>query len=331
MRLHTALLAGSLAGLGGAGYAQTIDHSAGFAAHGDLAANGDTAFVGGGARLTDMGTVMGTVGATSSLYSAVPVNVTRFTSAFTFQILNGRDNGSDGFTFVVQNDGPAALGGGGGFLGYGARSDAGNPGVTNSVALKFDLHQNTLDGRTDPSNSSTGLFTDAQAPSGGVDLLPSGINLHSQDPFAVNLDYGNGLLNVTISDLTTNAAASQSYAVDIPATVGGSTAYVGFTGATGLGTATQDIQTWTFASASVPESSDLALAGGRPEQPPFPLRRLRLASLPGRALCLVGRDVRLVLQRHPDVVQAVQQPVPAKRVHVKVRRQALLVRDSLAL
>ncbi len=53
-------------------------------------------------------------------------------------------------------------------------------------------------------------------------------------------------LNVTITDTITNASASQSYAVNIPSYVGGSYAYVGFTGATGGLTAVQSIKNWTF-------------------------------------------------------------------------------------
>ena len=54
-------------------------------------------------------------------------------------------------------------------------------------------------------------------------------------------------LRVTLTDTSTAASAMQSYAINIPATVGGNTAYVGFTGATGGATATQEILTWTYA------------------------------------------------------------------------------------
>ena len=53
-----------------------------------------------------------------------------------------------------------------------------------------------------------------------------------------------------------NAAFTTSWPIDIPATVGGNTALVGFTGATGLYTITQIID-WTFSTT-----------GGTPPPPP---------------------------------------------------------------
>src|SRR5262249_47226496 len=44
-------------------------------------------------------------------------------------------------------------------------------------------------------------------------------------------------------------SAKQTYAVNIPSFVGGSTAFVGFTGGTAAVTSTQDILSWTFLPA----------------------------------------------------------------------------------
>src|SRR5205085_12378329 len=82
---------------------------------------------------------------------------------------------------------------------------------------------------------------------GAIDLTPANLDLHSGDVFQVNMSYDGTTLSVTVKDTKTGASASQSYTVDIPATVGGGTAYVGFTGGTGGLTATQDVLTWTFA------------------------------------------------------------------------------------
>jgi hypothetical protein len=75
--------------------------------------------------------------------------------------------------------------------------------------------------------------------------LPSNLDMHSGDPFTVTLTYNGTTLSETITDNSSGASFSTSYAVDIPTIVGGSTAFVGFTGATGGLTANQDIQTWT--------------------------------------------------------------------------------------
>ena len=77
-------------------------------------------------------------------------------------------------------------------------------------------------------------------------MSPSGIDLHSGHNFRVSIAYAGGTLYVTIRDLVSNVMAQQSYAVDIASVVGGNTAFVGFTGATGTQTATQDILNWGF-------------------------------------------------------------------------------------
>ena len=57
-------------------------------------------------------------------------------------------------------------------------------------------------------------------------------------------------LTLTITDQVTTASFTTSAAINIPATVGGNTAYVGFTGGTGGSSATQKILTWTFSNSA---------------------------------------------------------------------------------
>ena len=61
-----------------------------------------------------------------------------------------------------------------------------------------------------------------------------------------NLTYDGTTLKLTLTDLATMATWSHPFTINIPATVGGNTAYVGFTGGTGTRTATQHILSWTF-------------------------------------------------------------------------------------
>ncbi len=58
--------------------------------------------------------------------------------------------------------------------------------------------------------------------------------------------YNGTTLTMTITDTVTNATFTTSWAINIPATVGGNTAFVGFTAGTGGQTATQEIITWTY-------------------------------------------------------------------------------------
>jgi hypothetical protein len=47
------------------------------------------------------------------------------------------------------------------------------------------------------------------------------------------------------------ASATQTYSVNIPSIVGGTTAYVGFTAGTGGLSATQEILDWNYAAAGI--------------------------------------------------------------------------------
>ena len=162
-----------------------------------------------------------------------PVNIQAFNTDFKFKITNPA---ADGFTFTVQNMGPTAVGFDGGSLGYG--------GIGESVAVKFDIFQNT----GDPSNDSTGIFVDGAAPFGptSIDLTGSGINLHSGDEMDATINYAGAALTLTITDMVTHASWTHPFVVNIPAIVGGNTAYVGFTGGTGGQSSTQQILNWTF-------------------------------------------------------------------------------------
>lgn len=203
--------------------------------------NWGPAFLGSVCRLTDKGQ-----SEASSVYFKTTQQVTSFTNSFDFQILSGNQgdgnvpgsgNLADGFTFVFQRAGLTALGTAGGNLGYSTMP-------TPSMAIKFDVVQNG----GDPSNSCTGLFMGGASVNGGTDLLPNNINLRSQDHFRVDMTYTVPNLTVTITDLDTHATAQQHYNIDIPATLGASTAFVGFSASTGLGTSATDISRWVYKS-----------------------------------------------------------------------------------
>ena len=61
-----------------------------------------------------------------------------------------------------------------------------------------------------------------------------------------HITYDGTTLNLTITDLVTMATCTQPFTINIPATVGGSTAYVGFTGGTGGYGSTQQILSWSY-------------------------------------------------------------------------------------
>ncbi len=79
-----------------------------------------------------------------------------------------------------------------------------------------------------------------------VDLTGSGLDLTSGDTFSAHISYDGKTLYLTLRDLVTGATAVRSFPIDIAKTVGGSTAYVGFTGGSGGVGASQKIMSWTY-------------------------------------------------------------------------------------
>ena len=185
--------------------------SNGFANFG-LALNGVASVAGTRLQLTDGG-----VNESGSAFYATPVNIQQFTSDFLFQLSNAE---ADGMTFVIQRAGASALGDSGGGLGYGT-------GIGNSVAVKFDLYNNGGEGA-----NSTGLYINGAVPTvPSVDLASHGIDLHNGSTYHAQLSYDGSNLALTLTDASNPAATfSTAFRIDIPGTIGGTTAFVGFAG-----------------------------------------------------------------------------------------------------
>jgi hypothetical protein len=127
-------------------------------------------------------------------------------------------------------------------------------------------------------HSSTGLATNGNFTGPNFDLggttgidFNAGAQATPRHVFQATLTYSGTTLTETIKDLNTGATFGPvTYNVNIPQIVGGSTAFVGFTGGTGGLNANQDIQTWTYAtggttvidhSAGFASNSDLQANG----------------------------------------------------------------------
>jgi hypothetical protein len=106
--------------------------------------------------------------------------------------------------------------------------------------VKFDTFNNAGEGV-----NSTGFYTNGAAPTvPALDLTPSGVDLHSGDVMHAHLTYDGATLTLTLTD----AIFIGSQAIDIPGTVVGNTAFVGFTAGTGGTVSTQSILNWTYAA-----------------------------------------------------------------------------------
>jgi len=159
-----------------------------------------------------------------------PINKTKNLARRSTQLAENKDFGKKQGGRGVPPVAPAF----GGSLGY--------RHIDNSVAIKFDLFNDAGEG-----SDSTGIYIDGALPTvPSVDLTGSGINLHSGDTMNAQLTYDGTTLTLTLTDLVTLATWSHPFPINIPATVGGNTAYVGFTAGTGSSTATQQILNWTF-------------------------------------------------------------------------------------
>jgi hypothetical protein len=216
-----------------------INFSSGFPSATGLQLNGATKVNANSLELTDGGSYEA-----GSAFWTTPVNIQSFTTNFTFQLTSAT---ADGFTFTIQDAGTTALGNLGGGLGYGVNPNGGTTGgIGKSVAIKFDIYSNSGEG-----SDSTGIFTNGAAPTNpAISLTSSGIVLSSGDTISAQLVYNGTTLTLTLTDTVTNKTFTQAFTINIPSTVGANTAYVGFTGGTGGGTAIQNIKTWTLTSGT---------------------------------------------------------------------------------
>ncbi len=191
----------------------------------------------------------------SSLWWYAPVNIQQFTSSFKF-VPNGQN-----FAFVVQNN-VSADGNGTGFN-SGAGCEAGfyqafepSPIPNHLLALELDSYSPlTLNGSF--TYSSAQIYSANQSPclpndngpgyvpitkfsTYPVNLTAGQQNTTTGDTYSVGLTYDGSTLTMRMYDVTTGGSCpgaqcyTYAWTTDIPALVGKSTAYVGFTGATGL-------------------------------------------------------------------------------------------------
>ena len=173
----------------------------------------------------------------SSYWFNTPQNVTNFVANFTYTDVSG--GGADGIVFALQNSGTNALGGGGGALGFG--------GITNAAGDAFNIYGGNSGSGTQYNTSFTG----------GPALTPTTpmVDITSKNPINVTLSYrqADGAMVETLHDTVTNGTLTKVYRnIDISAAVGGSTAFLGFTGGTGGVNAQQTITNFNFTTGNAP-------------------------------------------------------------------------------
>jgi hypothetical protein len=197
-----------------------------------------------------------------------------FETSFRFQISDtkGLGPGADGFAFVIQNAGPAALAGrgaSGGFaFGHNVR-DQNRPGIENSLAVFFDTFQN----ESDASDNSVSICTNGSK--GQMRWPPPqlAINARLRVEFKdasiheARIRYEPPMMRVEIDGNTVLESP-----VDLGRMVGqDGMAYVGFTASTGEGFENHDILSWQYSSRTVAVDSSISFA--------------RFDCMPSKSLC----------------------------------------------
>ncbi|HWD91376.1 MAG TPA: chitobiase/beta-hexosaminidase C-terminal domain-containing protein [Verrucomicrobiae bacterium] len=158
----------------------------------------------------------------------VPIN--GFVATFTYQDVGGSPgNDADGFSFDLQESGPAYIGAGGGSLSLDA--------LTPSANWELNLYTPNGIGIVYQTDGATGNY------------VPTGsINVSSGDPINFTIVYAaGGAVQETLFDTVTRASFTTNYNVaDIATLLGSSTAYVGFTTTDGGVASTQIVSNFVF-------------------------------------------------------------------------------------
>jgi hypothetical protein len=169
----------------------------------------------------------GAGGTARSAWYTYPLYIGAFKASFLYQDEGG--GGADGIAFALQNDarGTIALGGGGGGLGY--------SGITNSVALQFNIY------------GTAGIAFNTNGATGGYNTNTAPVNISGGDPIKVDITYAAGVMHLLLSNTAIAGTFTTTLPVgSLPARLGKETAYVGFTGADGGVASTQNISEFTF-------------------------------------------------------------------------------------
>jgi hypothetical protein len=157
-----------------------------------------------------------------------------FETEFEFRV-NGQDEksgGGDGFAFVLQNHGEAALGGSGDDIGY--------KGLTNAIALEFDTYNNKEGSRNHINIAYYDPEKGAFRRHATVHEIPE---ISDGEPHFARIHYKDGYLTLFMDSYIFPVISSKLDLTKIISSAD-STAWVGFTSATSEAFANHDLIKW---------------------------------------------------------------------------------------
>jgi hypothetical protein len=213
----------------------------------------------GGTTFSSPGVLQLTTAATSqartAFYATTKLPVNGFIANFTYTPSGGTAMRADGVTFCIQGNSPTKVGGGGGSLGV--------SGITPSVEFEMNIYTGAAGGVGISWNTNGAIGPN----SGGTNV----VNINSGHPINVTIFYDPAITNVFVKlvDTTTNGVLTTNYTgpnSDITNILGSTTAWVGFTGATGGSDAVQQISSFLYQS-----TAGAAIVHGTPSGGNLPL------------------------------------------------------------
>lgn len=149
-------------------------------------------------------------------------------------IYNSHGGGADGAAFILQTTNPAAVGGGGGQLGY-------NGIAGNSLAFEINLYNG--------NNQTIGIAIVTNGLTGTYQATSTNVNVAGTNDILVNLDWNAGVLTAKLTDQKTLLSYTTNYtAGPITGVLGGNVAYIGFSGADGGISSVQTVKNFQFHS-----------------------------------------------------------------------------------
>ncbi|MBP7934971.1 MAG: hypothetical protein KA354_10030 [Phycisphaerae bacterium] len=197
----------------------------------------------------------------TSAFFVIPQPVTKpFTLGFFYTASNFDPfyGGADGFTFCLQNEGPTAVGGSGSNLGY-LRSGA--QGIAPSVAVAFNIYGGSRLAILEKGRMTYYLPCQCLRCGHPIRIIMRfGDNISGHPP---DIDTLAWTMQNTVTGEHTGWARLD---LPIPTLAGGNTAYIGFTGSTGLGFSTQKVSNFFYVPGAAVDVSGVNVGPGQTQQ-----------------------------------------------------------------